>query len=729
MTTSSTLSTSSALRRSCIFCRARKTRCSGGHVCRACRDRNINCVYGLEARKGRPRNVRKGVAATGLSLEGSGRKHDNAPTPRQGQVLGGELEQMFGEYFIRKSSSRSNLFQNSIASFQRHAQQQQQPLSSGQQEKSHSTLSYDGLLSFLAHDMIEILSLRVGHLGCERLCSSQAKFYITSLGTDTTPAMFDPPRGLKNPISALGQHRVMQLVDVWFFMHPLSTLVSKTLVLSAIRDGSVDEALLAVMLADACEVFDGANVGIMPFWSDDQDPTTLAQYAADQLKGRLHLLTESATLSTAQAMILLGWRELSQGHARRATCFIGYTCRIAARQQQQLQNHDGQGGTMLNGVSIADVEKEILQNIYWLCLSSTTWSFMQIDQPFLLLGPDGLPGFPNMDENTSAILRLDQASGNISTLHSQIQTMRWMWPLSHVTSTVAHIYTLHLNTLKKDRKIETANSSALSLEIRGILNQAIRLVEREVTNPGLQSFLLTAYHTIIIHMVLSPGQITCSTVDDFCESASALLGVAQRFPSTPPIGLVPIQRTYSTNTLALALDACSRALVHIYREYIDATDQIRDKLAGLAEQLREVCKADSMSQCIPIIRPVKKRLKHVRLACKPLGDSSASSLSLDEDLNFSLNSVSWSDLINPVSGDEPAQFDFADPGFFVDDPAWGSLLGFPGFTQMGTGISTPADGFSLTGNNNNSNFPGQDLVTYGFNKTLLHNDAETDHMA
>ena len=126
MTTSSTLSTSSALRRSCIFCRARKTRCSGGHVCRACRDRNINCVYGLEARKGRPRNVRKGVAATGLSLEGSGRKHDNAPTPRQGQVLGGELEQMFGEYFIRKSSSRSNLFQNSIASFQRHAQQQQQ---------------------------------------------------------------------------------------------------------------------------------------------------------------------------------------------------------------------------------------------------------------------------------------------------------------------------------------------------------------------------------------------------------------------------------------------------------------------------------------------------------------------------------------------------------------------------------------------------------------------------
>lgn len=260
MTTSSTSSTSSTLRRSCIFCRARKIRCSGGHICTACRDRNINCVYGLESRKGRPRNVRKEVAEAGLSLEGSGRKHDDTPTPRRGQTLGGELEQMFDEYFIRKSGSRSNLFQNSIASFQRHAQQQQQSLSSGQQEKSRSTLSYDGLLYFLAHDMVEILLLRVGHLGCERLVSAQANFYITSLAADTTPAMFDPSRRQKNPISAMGQHQVMQLVDIWFFMHPLSPLVSKTLVLSAIRDGMVDEALLAVMLADACEAFGDSNL-------------------------------------------------------------------------------------------------------------------------------------------------------------------------------------------------------------------------------------------------------------------------------------------------------------------------------------------------------------------------------------------------------------------------------------------------------------------------------------
>lgn len=103
---------------------------------------------------------------------------------------------------------------------------------------------------------------------------------------------------------------------------------------------------------------------------------------------------------------------------------------------------------------------------------------------------------------------------------------------------------------------------------------------------------------------------------------------------------------------------------------------------------------------------------------------------LGEDLNFSLNFVSWSNLMNPVLGGNPAQLEFADPGFFVDDPAWGSLLGFPGFTQIATGISTPADHFCLAGNNDtNDDISGPDLATGGFNDDLLHsNVAETGHV-
>lgn len=43
------------MRKSCQFCRSRKTRCSGGLICNACHSRNISCVYGRESQKGRPR--------------------------------------------------------------------------------------------------------------------------------------------------------------------------------------------------------------------------------------------------------------------------------------------------------------------------------------------------------------------------------------------------------------------------------------------------------------------------------------------------------------------------------------------------------------------------------------------------------------------------------------------------------------------------------------------------
>ena len=54
--------TSLNIRKSCYFCRSRKIRCSGGHVCTACRARNSGCVYGREGSKGRPRSTKSASA-------------------------------------------------------------------------------------------------------------------------------------------------------------------------------------------------------------------------------------------------------------------------------------------------------------------------------------------------------------------------------------------------------------------------------------------------------------------------------------------------------------------------------------------------------------------------------------------------------------------------------------------------------------------------------------------
>ena len=646
---------------------------------------------------------------------------------------------MFNEYFIQKSGSRSNLFQNSIASFLRNV-----PESSPneQSQPRSSILASDGQLSFLAQGMVEILFLRFGHLGCEQQDHSNRNFYVSSLATDSTSSMFDPPRNQRNPISELGNHRIIQLVDVWFFAHPLSALISKTLLVSEIKDGKVDYALLAAILADASEFHrrTGGTAGINESSEDSGDDSEILwNFAATQLKCRPLDLTNPIALSTVQALILVGWRDTSLGNARRATCFIGYTCNIVARMYQQCSSR-GSNNTKLNGVAINDVEKELLQNIYWLCLSTTTWAFMQIDQPFSLLVPDEIPDFPNPDETASAVLRLDRASGNISTLQAQIRSTQQLWPLSHVTSTVGHIYTLYLNAATEAQRVEAVpwqkrhlhqlhqllrsrlNSPVLSLEIRGILLQAIQAVEREVSNISPQSCLLTTYHTIAIHTLFpattkdqEPLQISPAVIHAFCQSTSAILAIAERFKSTPPTteyGRVAV----GVSTLVLALDSCSRALLRIYEqtergsvEEYNVVAMMGDQLTDYAGQLHQMSRIDLVSLKGSVIRPVKKRLKKLKQAFQCLGSSSTnlttvpsgndlwnentglSELSQGKQQNLTQKDIPFESLLpadlidiecDPILGFQLSK-EILDPCSFVTEPEIGCPLGFPAFTKIG----------------------------------------------
>ncbi|PLB49858.1 hypothetical protein P170DRAFT_473447 [Aspergillus steynii IBT 23096] len=743
------------LRRSCIFCRARKIRCSGGHICSACRERNINCVYGPEARKGRPRRKPSGFdrpqrLSPPTSNPGDAESCATTPTRRHqspvdnGHTLGQDLEQMFTEYFIQQSGSRSNLFQNSIAAFHR---QMGRSSPSCQSPVSQSRLQYEGLLSFLAHDMVEML-LGFSNLGCERPHAVNRSFYITSLAADTTQEMFDPPRTMKNPLSVLGKYRVLQLVDLWFSMHPLSPVISKTLLISEIKDETVDPALLAIILADACQLHygtpgrprEGDGPGV-----DQEDPDTLIRFATSHLRPRAALCGELDPLSTAQALILMGWRELCLGNARRGTCYVGYTCRIVSRLHKMWADESSMevDSIKLNGIDVALVKREILQNIYWLCLSTTTWSFMQINQPFSLLLPEEIPDFPSMDESLSPSLRLDRASDNISTLQGQIRTMQWLWPLSHITSTVAHIYTLFLNVSGADETPRTEiapwqtqhihelhhlpqacfDPSVLSRHIRRILLQAIQAVEREVTHVASQSFLLTAYHTIVIHMLFARHRrcheslhVTPVTVHAFIQSATALLAIARR---SPPIYSSPVasprmtgdRGADGTRTIALGLDTCSRALAHIHghsHQWRDGDDEataaIPAQLADFAHQMHQICKGDSLLSSGPVIRPVKRRFKQLKEAFSaaqspPNGRSnpisvmgetaSPPSVSTVEDAPALGAGYSGISLTQPAASPSPALSDcppeLMDSYFFLGDPDMGSLLGLTGFIKPGPG--------------------------------------------
>lgn len=229
--------------------------------------------------------------------------------------------------------------------------------------------------------------------------------------------------------------------------------------------------------------------------------------------------------------------------------------------------------------------------------------------------------------------------------------MQWLWPLSHITSTVAYTYTLFLNATKQESEPRQEPASwqtqhihelhrlpqacmdplVLSRQIRRILLQSIQDVEREITNFTSQSFLLAAYHTIAIQMVFfertQSGDdrfLLPSMFQSFKQSASALLSVAQRSPPQPssPLSLsclVGAGRADAVRTIALGLDTASRALVEIHRQCNlrprEAEEPIRilhAQLVEYAKAIHQVCRTDHLMRCGSVIQPVKKRLKQLQ---------------------------------------------------------------------------------------------------------------------
>ncbi|OOF90836.1 hypothetical protein ASPCADRAFT_518998 [Aspergillus carbonarius ITEM 5010] len=777
------------LRRSCVFCRARKIRCSGESICNACEKRNLSCVYSPEARKGRPKQ--KGttlqpppnsdthpnnggesllLSSSRTSVGDASHSPESAADSTLNDIVGDELERRFNVYYITRSESCTNLFQNSIVAHRWDVEQfQTSPLS-----PIKPPLSYDGLLSFMASEMVGILPLRFSYLGAQQPDTPNQSFFLSSLAADTTLTMFDSIAIDLDPLVVLGKHPVLQLVDVWFSAHPLSPLVSKTLLTAAIQDDTVDKALLGIILADACEiqpVTNGPDGGVL------NDPQKLCQFALLQLKHRALSLDHPLVLSTVQALFLIGWRELCLGHARRTTCLAGYACRLIASLYTFWQNDsDRVCKRKLNGVDVGVVEQELVQNIYWLCLATTTWAFIQSDQPFTLLTPETTPDFPCLDETTSAIIRLDRASGNISTLQSQVQAMRCLWPLSHITSTVAHIYTLYLNTPAEDKSGKSVpwqkqhlhqlhqlfqpcfDRSVLASRMHRILLLAIELVTSQVAIMSSRSFLLNAYHSIAIHMLFSGDKvsqerlmISPSTIDSFCQSASALLAITQQ-NSPQPTTLMPTQVNRGiegSNMMLYGLDTCSRALSYIYTRHERGSIEERNtismretQLVDIAGQLYQTCKGDTVSRLGPALLPVKKRFKRARIAFELLNSSAipqsrlsgqmesnptsnwapANELLMDPGITIdhltsqSLNSSSLPAMVpNPSLAFPEDPTEVLDPGFFINGPVAPSLLGFPGLAKMNMQLHD----YLFQGESD----PNQDML--GVSTRLQHHDCSS----
>lgn len=673
----------STLRKSCRFCRSRKVRCSGHSICNACKERNIDCSYEKEGIRGR-RKVEKvkqtartlserlldaspssgSVNSAGLDalsaldesqpavsctksvpsleppavadiLQMAGYEHSSLP-----KSIANELQQIFYRKYVKKDHPGCRSFKLDTVIDQRKSgpseldtviDQMKSSSSTTEQDRQSDTfrpMEYEDLISFMPQDIVELLVLRFGALGCDRIGANGIRYLRQSLERDSVTTMFDRPVEFSTTLSDYRQHRTQQMLEIWFSRHPLSFIVSKTLLLREIRDGKYEEVLLAVMLADVeCAQQDGQARG---------KGEAMFTWASAQLCRRSR---DSENISIAQALMLLGWRQLCTSKPHRAMCYFEWVATVApALQEPELGLH------RINGVDIAHVFVELKRNMCWFAYCVTLWTLMQTDSATRdILPSTTLISFPPVTEPKSATLQLDVVSDNLSTLSSQRLAFRQLWPLCHLSSTVAHIYALYpqrrdaddlsLSSCWQKRTVYQLRNAftvendlpPLCARIRSVLLDTLEPVKLHLEDRTSQAMVNLAYQTMAVHFLFprledssAPVSLTNAIIDSFCESAESILQVSRALEQLPDEGRVafmPVRPCSDASTCALAFATCARA-VDSLRKLLEAASQTGNRQfeGRRADLLRVATELHAYSKQSRIVHSahlglIKKQLK------------------------------------------------------------------------------------------------------------------------
>ena len=680
---------SPAIRKSCHFCRSRKIRCSGQRVCAACSARNLDCVYGREASKGRPRgstsNSSSNRSASYKDTKSAGQRaaqnsnrqpdepmptfvdpvickqqsRDASPTlstdlssfkafgsnTKHNELIATELENSFRRIFLDHPPQDTILggpippMEPTRPIWEAVAAEDPVPtFTSGTSTPTTTTtapvtVTYKRLFFGLVPGLVELVSARFGSLGFCHSDDTLTQYFASSLAQDRTISMFDTNTSVEAP-PKYNDHQVCQMVELWFFHHPLSFIISKTLLLHGYRSGTHDESLLAIILAGASFALNDAG---------SKPGQNLFQWAQSRL---CHRNTGSLGLASIQSLILLGWHEICMSRARRGDCYLEMARVAIIDFHTRLNETPRTDIDWINGVDVGKVELELSQRMYWLTFALELWAALQKDVPFLHpMPPDVEVKFPPLDEASSAVLTLDKESGNIATLRAQEKAMRELWPLSHIASTIESIYALYPRQLAVAATFPASGWVSQTLpRLRHLLDSPNNLADvchriRDILADGLDKFqagmgshpseifTLSVYRTLIIHLLFprpssgeSAPRMTEAVLNDTMRFVTAFKDMLNSLdqPHLAQNVLVESSEPANAQMLVLGLDTCSRALYQLYAlsKAGSPLDQDRmmmrqGELVRLTRDLHVISKHPKL-RAVPTLSMVKKSLKCVK---------------------------------------------------------------------------------------------------------------------
>ena len=534
----------------------------------------------------------------------------------------------------------------------------------------------------LIQDLVEVVSKRFSSLGCIQREHDPVDFISSSLPRDITSTMFGNDTE-PDPLPEYDDHHLCQMIELWVFRHPLSILVSKTLLLHSYRNGTHDQILLAVILGGACLVLGGA---------ESMQGYEFFHWAEIHLRRRK---TGSPSISTVQSLILLGWHELLRSNTRRAFCYV----EIARMSLKDIRYRCNDATLTdlgwINGVDVGKVELELFQRIYWFTSALGLWAAMQMNVSFdVPTAPNKAVSLPPMEKTVSAVYNLDERSGNSAALGVQEKAMHELWPLSHVASTIGHIYALYpLKVATIPAPLASSWESQILPRLHRLIDDAKSLVGicqsiRYILSDGIDALLaptgsqssdfvvLSAYRILVIQLLFplpDPGVFaeapTTADPNDIIHFVGAFKDHAESLCQLPWDCNSQDLGSVEPSLLVLGLDTCSRALhqlqilLKVKMTVEDNWSSSRsDQLTELASALHRICKYPRLrtASTLPM---VKRHLKFLVQGFVPDGRPD-----LIRDI-FSQPVDPFSSWFTPASDplmesteafDIPAAFDFDD---------------------------------------------------------------------
>ncbi|KAF5575277.1 transcription factor [Fusarium pseudoanthophilum] len=724
------MSSKHPLRRSCAFCRARKIKCSNETICEACRKQGADCIYDFEPPRPKGRNLsfdstkannhlqvrsehelpdskrRRSCSANSASSMSPGRtQEDLAPLADGVESLAASLEQMFQDKF-------SQLIFGEVGK----AQQQQS-----------TEVRFTGLLPLIAFDLVASVGQRYSDLGSPQSNESN-QFIRSGLSNDTSTNMFDNPSAYCSPLSTFSHRQRNQLIDVWFSAHPLTFLISKTLLLREIREDTCDEILMAVMLADASFV-----VG--------EDSTVargheLLQWAKTQLQMRpcYHPSEDNDAVysgvptrvykgvTTAQAMVLLAWNAISFHEFRRAICYIEVASKLVTEIKDCMSKDASQpNSSRINGVDVLDVEKEVVSNLWWTTYSLHIWTSIQAGVlPKTTPSTFDLESLP-VTSTSSVTIQLDLVSENFNTLQKQKGNIREMRPLAQVVSTVAYLFS------------QTSDQSASNHGV-GICKEAIRSFSTSTHDPNakgqdddrLWQLLVAFHHTMIIQFLFPKNGsfyeqvvVPAETVHQFCASVEQIIQSLSPTTRHNQHSASTFQQPLS-KALCTLMDTCSRAF-NLLRDNLGLSldhsyfrPEWDNRLCSLASSLYTISKDERFYQGTTL-RSVQKQIKSCARAFG--SNSNTNALGLLEPSMNPMRSMSHS----PQSNVRPPNGFIASNEALVDIPS-----PFQAEASSRVSSSMPSSSGSSTSVSTHSFTPFEEMNKWPINETFPHGIMSTN---